>query len=363
VSSERATTRSSSSARARFGALPLLVAALLLPAAADAHGGDLAGFDGAVDARLDPLAPELAGVRVQLHRTAANQLVIENRTERTLELLDEHGVAFVRIGPGGVEGNLASPAWYQGFAPEGGRVPPELLERARKGEPLAARWALARREPTWGWFDARLQVEPNGHAPKPGAATPARWEIPVRIGGEPSALRGRFVPRPKPVGMLHARLVTAGELAPGVRISLLDGRAAAFFLESASEELVTVLGRDGEPFLRVGRFGVEANLHSATFAEVARLRGGTGLLLEPRADAEPRWQRVSSAPRYAWVDLRTAYADGEVPEAVVKGGVAVELLRWVVPVRIGTGEDASLVRVEGRTVWEPFHVDRPQRSR
>ena len=335
--------------RARFASVALLAAVLTLPAAARAHGPD--ADDDVVDVRLDPLAPELTGMGVQVHRTAANQLVIENRTERTLELLDERGVVFVRIGPAGVEGNLASPAWYHGFAPEGGRVPPQVLERAQKGEPLPARWVLARREPSWGWFDARIQTETDGHAAKPGAVVPDRWEIPVRVDGEPSALRGRFVPRPKPTGMLHTRLVSAGELAPGVRLSLLDGPAGTFFLQSESEQIVTVLGRDGEPFLRVGRAGVDANLHSATFAEVARLRGGTGLLLEPRADAEPRWQQVSAAPRYAWVDLRTAYADGEVPDDVVKKGVRAELVRWTVPVRIG--EDA-LVSVEGVTVWEPF---------
>jgi hypothetical protein len=143
-----------------------------------------------------------------------------------------------------------------------------------------------------------------------------------------------------------------------VRISLLPGRTALFFRQSDSQELVTVLGRDGEPFLRLGPAGVEVNLHSATFAEVARLRGGASLALDPRADTPPRWERLSSVPRYGWVDLRTAYADGEVPDAVAKAGVRAELLRWVVPLRIGTGEDAAVVRVEGVTEWQPFEAKR-----
>ncbi len=340
--------------------LALAAAAALVATAAGAHGPDPSGDD-EFDVRLDPLGPELAGVRAQVHRTVAYQLVVENTTERVLEVLDERGVAFVRIGPEGVEGNLAAPAWYRSVAPEG-RVPPRVLERAQSGEPFEPRWVLARREPSWGWFDARLETEANGHAAKHAGAAARRWEIPVRIGGERSALRGRFIAPPPRTGALSARLLSDPRLAPGVRISLLPGEAGSFFLESVSDQPVTVLGRDGEPFLRLGPAGVEANLHSATFAEVARLRGGTGLLLEPRADVPPQWQRVSSAPRYAWVDLRTAYGEAQVPVAVVKKGVRTELVRWVVPVRIGEGDDAALVRVEGVTEWAPFPARRASGS-
>jgi hypothetical protein len=341
----------------RVAALALLVGAWLLGAPAGAHGPDVPG-EGDLEARLDPLAPELAGLRVQVHKTAANQLVIENATAHVLEVLDERGVAFLRVGPGGVQGNLASPAWYRGFTPDVGRVPPDVLERARSGKAVPARWIRARGEPTWGWFDPRIAEDKKSHAGSADAHGVRRWEVPVRIDGKTSALRGRFVARPVPTGSLRARLRSPSDLAPGVRLSLLPGQAGSFFLESDSAEPVTVFGRDGEPFLRLGPGGVEANLHSATFAEAARLRGGASLALEPRADAAPRWERVSSAPRYGWVDPRTFYGDGAVPEAVVKKGARAELLRWTVPVRIGAGEEAALVRVEGSTLWEPFRVNR-----
>jgi hypothetical protein len=106
--------------------------------------------------------------------------------------------------------------------------------------------------------------------------------------------------------------------------------------------------------VRLSPTGVEANLHSATFAEAARLRGGASLALEPKADAAPHWQRLTSTPSYGWVDLRTAYPEENVPEKVAQGGERVELLRWVVPVRIGAGDDAPVVRVEGVTEWLPF---------
>src|SRR5262249_25588176 len=135
-------------------------AVAIAPAHAWAHGP---GPDDELDVRLDPLAPELAGVHAQVHRTVAYQLVIENTTDRPLEVLDERGVAFIRIGPSGVEGNLSAPAWYRGYSPDG-RVPASLVERLKQGEPPAPRWVHARREPTWGWFDARLEPETRGSA-------------------------------------------------------------------------------------------------------------------------------------------------------------------------------------------------------
>jgi hypothetical protein len=332
--------------RVVHAALALVLALGLFPAAAAAHGPDTSGE---LDVRLDPLGPELAGVRAQVQRTVKHQLVIENSTDRVLEVLDERGVPFVRIGPEGVEGNLSSPAWYRGYAPDG-RVPPDLLARIARGESPEPRWVRARREPTWGWFDARVAVDdhaPAAHGPRP-------FEVPVRIGGVATALRGRFVARPKPTGALATRLLSPSELAPGVRIALVPGRVASFLLQSDAQDPVTVLGRDGEPFVRLSPAGVDANLHSATFADAARLRGGASLALAPDADAAPRWERLTATPSYAWIDLRTAYPEDGVPERVAKGSERAELLRWAVPVRIGAGNDAPVVRVEGVTEWQPF---------
>jgi len=93
------------------------------------------------------------------------------------------------------------------------------------------------------------------------------------------------------------------------------------------------------------------------------LRGGASLALEPNADADPRWERLTATPSYAWVDLRTAYPDADVPAKVAKGDKRVELLRWAVPVRIGAGDDAQVVRVEGVTEWQPFVAKPAERAR
>ena len=89
--------------------LVALTSAILLLAPAGARGCEGHAF---VRASLDPLPPLLAGMRVEVHHTMAPQLVIENRTARVLEVLDGDGQPFVRIGPTGVEANLAAPSWY-----------------------------------------------------------------------------------------------------------------------------------------------------------------------------------------------------------------------------------------------------------
>jgi hypothetical protein len=318
----------------------VLVLALVLAAAtAGAHSPDPAA--GALEPRLDALAPGLAELRVQLRRSLGPQLVLENPGERTLEVLDVRGVAFLRIGPDGVFGNLASPAWYHSLAPEAAGVPPELAKLLREGVAVPDRWVRVAKEPSWGWFDTRLDPEQAGGG---GAhAKPETWSVPVRLGDTKGALRGRFVPSPQPTGRLQPRMRSDAELAPGVRVTLVPGLGGSLLLTSRSPEPVTVLGHDGAPFLRFGPDGVEANLRSATFAHSARLRGGAELAMQAAADGGPHWQRLSSVPSHAWIDPRTTPdAAREAPQ------------RWRVPVRIGLGDDAALVHIEGETTWEAF---------
>ena len=95
--------------RFRFAGL-LGLAGLMLAGAAGAHGPEAK----AVKTRLDPLPAALAGVDAQVQTTVAPQLVVANDSDRTLEILDREGRAFLRIGRGGVLADLASPAWYRG---------------------------------------------------------------------------------------------------------------------------------------------------------------------------------------------------------------------------------------------------------
>ncbi len=345
--------------RAAVG-VALVLWAFGVPAApAAAHGQKPEPGQGHVEPVLDALPDELEALRVQVHESLAPQLAVENTGPEMLEVLDERSEPFLRLGPGGAEANLAAVAWYRTASPSDAvPIPQDVLDAAVAGRTLAPRWRRIAAEPAWGWFDRRIETdERRAPAEVVAADRPAevgRWDVPVRLGGRASALRGRFVYRPKATGSVRLELRGERELAPGARVSLLAGRGGSLFLRSRSERTVTVLGEHGEPFLRFTPAGVEANLHSATFDAALRLRGGSSLAREPRAaDAAPRWKRLSPAPRYGWIDPRAAGDPEQISEAA-RAGVRAEIRRWAVPVRVGSGDDAALVRVEGATVWQPF---------
>jgi len=285
-----------------------------------------------VRAALDPLPAPLTGMRVEVHRTMGTQLVIENRTGRMLEVLDANGQPFVRVGPAGVDANLAAPSWYTTYSP-GAIVP------AAAGVDAAPRWTRAAAAPAFGWFDPRLDT---AHVPLPPellterrAADLGQWIVPLRVDGTPVSLTGRFRYEP-PSGAAVARLTSSSAPAPGVRVTLLPGDVPGLLVANAGREILTVLGVDGEPFLRIGPDGVAANLRSRTWRESGR--AGTQATVDDVADG-PRWQPVASGPRYSWIDPRT-----RVVTAALDGSTQ----KWTVPMRLGE----TPLPVTGSTRWQ-----------
>lgn len=273
-------------------------------------------------------------MRVELHHTIAPQLVLANPTARVVEVLDPDGVAFLRIGPEGVEANLAARAWYQTYAP-GMPVP------ASAGTGGEARWRKVHGAPSFGWFDPRLESggvgEGHDAGGAGGAAGAGRWSVPLRVDGEVVVLAGRFRREPEASGRYHARLTSASEIAPGVRVRLLPGRTPGLLVTNESREVLAILDEDGEPFLRVGPRGVEANVGSAAWRRSGRAS------LAPAGDAAgPAWQRVSTVPRFGWLDPRAAAGAGTAPPA---DGHAVRAFR--IPLELG----GRRLAVRGELAW------------
>lgn len=84
-----------------------------------------------------------------------------------------------------------------------------------------------------------------------------------------------------------------------LRVVHLDGPAIA--VRNLSGSIVTVLGEDGEPFLKIGPRGVFANVASAT----------TYRSIDPQADEVPPgigarsgWAKLSDDPAWSWFDPR-----------------------------------------------------------
>jgi hypothetical protein len=115
---------------------------------------------------------------------------------------------------------------------------------------------------------------------------------------------------------------------------------------------VTVLGYNGEPYLRVGPLGVYENVNSpATYLN--RTRTGTtappsGLPTDP--NASPQWQKISSAEVTRWHDHRIHWMGAVPPPDVQRAPNRVHTRPpWQVMLRQG---NATIV-VNGSLTWRP----------
>lgn len=283
--------------------------------------------------------PERAGLTFVIVRGVAPQVVVENRSDELLEVLDDRGRPFLRIGDGRVDADVASLGWLDTADPAG--LPPGV-EIPRD---LPPRWETVRDEPSWGWFDHRLhQDDITFVAPAEQTVVLDRWELPFELGGEPALVTGRTERRPE-VGVTLAAWTGSSTPLPGVRAQLLAGALPGILLTAA--EPVTVLGADGEPFLRFGSDGVEANERSPTWVLSGRAaEEGTdpsGLALDPAA--EPVWIEVASGPSFGWLDPR-AVAPDELPAGADPQAGPVTLTSWRVPL---VAEDGTEVALTGET--------------
>lgn len=292
---------------------------------------------------LDGVEPAVAGLRVQVYDDAlAPQLVVENLSGRALEILDDAGRPFVRIRTPGVDADLAAAAWYQTLSPGGAPVP----QRAHSPG-AAAEWRTVRAHASWGWFDPRIGKDRASLYPaslEPVAL--GDWRVPARLGGETIEIRGHFLYQPRPPGVFVARVTSAGELAPKVRVSLSPGRPPALLLENAGDTPVTVLGVEDEPFLRISVEGVDANLASPTWQDQGRYRG----LTDVTAGGPPRWQRISLARRYSWLEPRAGMPAIAADAGARPDNTRAKVKAWQVPVRVGT----KLVAIQGIVEWVPL---------
>ena len=256
-------------------------------------------------------------MRIAVVTSVAEQLVLTNPTEQRVDVLDDDGDPFLRIGPRGVLANLSSPAWYLTNNPLGvGRVPAGVRAGARP------RWARVAADPSWGWFDHRLHPsEVTVPADVRAAGEPAelaRWSVPLRVGTARVALTGaiRFEPV---LGTLVSELTDPPDVR-GLTLTTLAGRVPGMFLDNRTGQRVTVLGAGGEPFLRFGSSGVEANIHSPSWLAARRAEGGPVRPALVDADSPPAWRRVSKVPRFGWIEPRAAYPQDSPLANVIEAG-------------------------------------------
>lgn len=328
----------------------------LLLAVVGSGPGPASGHGGAQLAEpiLEHVSPTVAGVKIEVVHSVNYQFVARNDSGRTITFLAETGEAYLRIGPGGAEGNFASPAFYDSNDPQGAT---QFPERAKPGPDVPPIWRRIATEPAWGWYDHRLHPADPVLTPEVvranKVAVVGRWAVPIRLGDEPGEVAGRFEYRP-PTGsytMVQKSPVTPAE---GLKIHVVPAsRVPAVFVENRSPEPVVVLGRDGEPFARIGPAVSEVNVKSPTWVEVQQARGQDPSD-EADPDAEPKWQQVADSPRWSWLEFRAAAPHTDPPQAIVESDRATTVRTWSIPYLVG-GERRT---VDGITEFVPLSVGR-----
>jgi hypothetical protein len=251
-------------------------------------------------------------------------------------VLDDGGRPFVRIGRDGVEGDYAAPAWFtSAVAPNASgivRLPNGV------GPDTPPDWRPLTRATTWAWFDPRITSQPGDVTPDMiKAALPARlrgFSVPLRVGDRTAQING-FLEFEPPRGRYLHSLLSPTRPAAGVEVGLLEGQAVpTLTVRNDSGQPVTVLGADGEPFLRVAD-AVEANLASPAWVQVGRALGRTPkTVADPRA--EPQWERIGEGHLMSWADIRSRPPDTEPPQAGLRPGHPIEVRRWTIPLRLGS---------------------------
>ena len=276
---------------------------------------------------IQSVSPDIDGIEVRVVHLDAPALVVRNDTSQLLTVLGAEGERFLEISPDGVRANAESPTTYLSSAPRAENVPPDLDPA---GPP---RWVTFSEEQAWTWFDPRL---------RPGEAE--EWEVRLLLDGQPIVVEGGFE-------SLHGHGHFVSELEEpqieGLDVRLTQGPIPAVFVRNDTDEVLSVSGDAGEPFLRIGPRGVFANLRSPTYYT----SGATSILKVPRdadASAAPRWDRISTSPTWAWLERRGA-VPAELYEREELGGTSHPVLEWSAPYRLGD----RMIELKGRVVWVP----------
>lgn len=316
----------------------LLGSGLVRAPAAWAHEG--VAFPAVQDA-ITPAPPP--GLSVSVVTTSlGSQFVVGNPTSTLMTVLDSSGQEFLRIGPGGVQGNFRSPDWYTTkiAATEGTpAVPPQA------GPHQPPLWVTVSRSPQWGWFDERFYppgLTPPATAQQPEAAF-GSWSVPVRFGSTPATITGHFLSQ---VTLGFTAAFQAPEPVPGVSTVIVPGGSQGILLTNDTATDVVVLGAQGEPFLRIGPGGSDANLRSPTWQSIQAAQGeATDVTPDPAAP--PQWSQVSGQHVYAWVDPRPASTLRTSDLALLTRPAVVA--RWSIPLLV----DGRRVDAAGTTTFVP----------
>ncbi|HEY2766009.1 MAG TPA: hypothetical protein VGJ13_18665 [Pseudonocardiaceae bacterium] len=329
--------------------MPVLAALVVTTSAvapAWAHGDDPT-----LVSLLTAVRPALPrDVLVQVRTGYGAQLVVANPTGTALTILDPDGVAFLRISSAGVFGNINDRYLDETANPPD--APDELPPQPRA--PAEPRWVPLSRGDTWGWFERRLYPalpsgQPVGATGPAGVALQrqvlASWQVGMRYGDRPVTAIGVLERRP----ILGTFRTVADPRDDHLDVSIGQGQLPAIQLRVPPGRAVTVDGRDGVAFLRIGPAGASVNPGSLHFRENPQFQG-----LPVGQDG---WVRVGDGSPVTWLDSRLRYRADLPPDDVAAGHQVAALDRWSIPVTV----DGQRRALRGTVEWVPSELAAPDR--
>lgn len=264
-------------------AVPVLALVLAGPAAAH-------DFERRLRPVVAGVTPSIPGVTVQVRTVVAPALEVRNRTPQTLELLGGDGLPFARLGPRGVEANVASPDLYRTNAPVAGTSVPALAKP--RASPV---WVRISPTPAWSWFEHRLDAR--------AAQVGDSWAIPARLGDRNVRFTGRWesaIVR----GVFLTVVDGTRPRVDGLSVEVLSGQPA-LLVQNTTGELLEVADAQGRPFVRIDPSGVRM-----------RRSGGP-------------WTRMGATPAWAWLERRAGPPQREWSIEAKLGGRPIAILGHV----------------------------------
>lgn len=136
---------------------------------------------------------------------------------------------------------------------------------------------------------------------------------------------------------------------PEVEVHTVASTTTALQLTNRSQEVLEVIGDGGQPFLRIGPAGVEADVNSSTWYASGNPDGVVRAPRDVELGGPPRWARVSKNPAWTWFDHRLHPAAPKLPPEAVKSARVAKLADWSIPLRYGGRE----VKIEGHVEYRP----------
>jgi len=282
-----------------------------------------------------------------VHATYSDNWRIEltSRSAEAISVLDPANRPFLRFTPGGVEADFGAAAWQSAS-----------VSSARPGASSdhAPDWRLISRTPSWSWRDPRIRPEQglltqevlSGNAP----VRLRDFEVPLLIGGVPGRIAGYLRYEPL-TGTYRHTIVSSADPIKGLHVgSILGQSTPTLTIDNETGSVLTILGRDDEPFARLHHDSVEANVASPTWAQVGQHLGFLPAGVSDPFSA-PQWKRILDGRRWSWPDYRSAPPELPPPflAQVLANRKVVQIRRWTIPLEVG----ARRIEIRGITDFVP----------